>query len=148
MCKPNLRVVDDCYFRKIKNQICFSMTVLVVFSFAGCCARANESRVPVFMTSAHLLHSCQNRADLDVCIGYIEGVSDEIISVKDLHIPFHTLSGNTTEIFSDAGCVGVGVSSGSVVSAVVNYIKTHPESYDLEASASVYFAIKKEFPCR
>jgi hypothetical protein len=118
--------------------------MMVAFSTRGW---SDDDFCPTFMNGNKLLATCESPSNLDICLGYIEGVADELVSIKSLKIPFRAPNGNMVIFMHDSSCRPLEVTAGQAKDVVVQYLQNHPELRHLAATTSIYLALEKAFPC-
>jgi hypothetical protein len=76
------------------------------------------------------------------CIGYIRGVTDTMITWKEVDI-----ARKATGAGPDHPCIPQSASVDELVRVAVKYLDDHPEDLHLPAESLVFGAMRKAFPC-
>lgn|SRR5579863_1187167 len=92
----------------------------------------SASAVDGFQTGNTLLTSC-TAPNLDVCLGYIQGISDAM-ALGSL-------------VNKSRACVPSGVSGRQLIDITVEFLKSHASIRHAQAASIVAVALANSFPC-
>jgi hypothetical protein len=89
-----------------------------------------------FYSGKQLWEACRgSRDDQNICIGYIAGVADALISVQGAQ-RIHWF------------CIDPDASLGQIRDAVRRWLGEHPEKRKLTGASVLLSVLKEDFPCR
>src|SRR5262245_1198825 len=107
-----------------------------VFAAALLLAAAMQGREAYggWLTGNQLLAACSdmNVIEYQLCMGYVIGIADSMISRPDA--------------IANA-CFARGMQRGQLIAVVKNYLTAHPEQLHYQADALVTVALARAFPC-
>jgi hypothetical protein len=119
------------------KRISILFFIALIFSLPASAERPDTSPFrPGFESGNELFRHCNsnNGGDMGICIGYIQGVVDELESINAMGKHPH--------------CTPLGAEASQARDIAVNYLSDHPEMRDLSASALVTTAIMQAWKCK
>jgi len=88
-----------------------------------------------FMTGAELLNHCKKETGIDLCTGYVEGVTDNYMRLMRLR-----------GASDQKSCLPAEIESSQIVSATIQHLEENPSQQLYEAGDAVLMAIFSNWP--
>lgn len=101
-----------------------------------------------FKSGNKFLEECSSKQNVDwgVCMGYVEGIADEISGQTEF-TAITSLDGKKTKIYRPRACIRSEVTASQIRDIALKWVTDHPETRDWDANALVSTALAAAFPC-